>query len=131
MKKILYVTVIIALLCSLSVAQNKTGKNINVVGEVVELQCYISGLTGAGKGAVHKECALKSAKQGIPLGILEDKTGNLYLVGQTKKTMSGANEVLIPFVAEKVKVSGRIFEKGGMKLLLVSKIEKFEDVKKK
>jgi hypothetical protein len=101
-------------------------KEITIVGEVIETQCYVSGLTGPGKGFGHKECALKCAKQGIPLSILEDKTGIVYLAGQTKKAQSGANEMLIPFVAEKVKVTGRLFEKGGMKLLLISKVEKVE-----
>ena len=112
-------------------AQQK-GKEVMVVGEVIELQCYISGLTGPGKGLTHKECALKSAKQGIPLGIVEEKTGMIYLVGQTKKAQSSANDLLIPFIAEKVKVSGRIFEKSGMKLLLVKEINKLNvDEKKK
>lgn len=102
----------------------QNGKQITIVGEVVESQCYITGLNGPGKGLSHKECALKCAKGGIPLSILEDKTGTLYLAGQSKVAMAGANELLIPFIAEKVKVTGRLFEKGGMKMLLISKVNK-------
>ena len=88
-------------------------------------------MTGPGKGPSHKECALRCAKGGIPLSILEEKTGKLYLAGQSKEAMKGANDMLIPYVAEKVKVTGRLFEKGGMKLLLISEVSKFDEVKKK
>jgi len=110
----------------------QNGKQITVVGEVVESQCYITGLNGPGTGLSHKECALKCAKGGIPLSILEDKTGTLYLAGQSKKAMAGATELLLPFVAEKVKVTGRLFERGGMKMLLISKVNKYgEETNKK
>jgi hypothetical protein len=109
----------------------QNGKQITIIGEVVESQCYITGLNGPGKGAAHKECALTCAKGGIPLSILEDKTGKLFLAGQTKKAMAGANELLMPYVAEKVKVTGRIFEKGGMKMILISKVNKLGEEENK
>jgi hypothetical protein len=130
MKNILFIVLTTSLICGFALAQ-QSGRQITVVGEVVESQCYISGLNGPGKGAAHKECALKCAQGGIPLSILEEKTGTLYLAGQSKKAMAGANELLIPFIAEKVKVTGRVFEKGGMKLLLISKVNKLGDENKK
>ena len=45
--------------------------------------------------------------------------------------MAGANELLIPFVAEKVNVTGLLFEKGGMKMLLISNVEKVGEENKK
>ena len=46
--------------------------------------------------------------------------------------MAGATELLLPFVAEKVKVTGRLFERGGMKMLLISKVNKYgEETNKK
>jgi hypothetical protein len=123
MKTSLITALVILTISGFALAQ-QNGKQITVVGEVVESQCYITGLTGPGKGIAHKECALKCAKGGIPLSILEDKTGKLYLAGQSKKAMTGANELLIPFIAEKVKVTGRVFEKGGIKMLLISKVSK-------
>jgi hypothetical protein len=123
MKKSLVAILTVFIISGFALAQQK-GKQITIVGEVVESQCYITGLNGPGKGLSHKECALKCAKGGIPLSILEDKTGTLYLAGQTKKAMAGANELLIPFVAEKVTATGRVFEKGGMKMLLINKVNK-------
>jgi hypothetical protein len=130
MKKAFIAVLAIFIVCGFALAQQK-GKQITIVGEVVESQCYITGLNGPGKGLTHKECALRCAKGGIPLSILEDKTGTLYLAGQSKKAMSGANELLLPFVAEKVKVTGRLFEKGGMKMLLISKVDKLSEENKK
>jgi hypothetical protein len=123
MKKTLFVVLTIALSISL-LAQGKKGRESTIRGEVVDLQCYMSGATGTGKGASHKDCAISCAKGGIPLGILEDKSNTLYLAGQTKDAMKGANEMLLPFVAEKVTVTGRIYEKGGIKLLMIKKISK-------
>jgi hypothetical protein len=130
MKKAIILMSALILVFGFSIAQQK-GKAVTIVGEVVETQCYVSGLTGPGKGPSHKECALKSAKQGIPLSILDEKTGMVYLAGQSKKAQSGANDLLIPFVAEKVLVNGRVFEKGGMKLLLIGKVEKYGTDEKK
>jgi hypothetical protein len=123
MRKLIIAVLTIFIVSGITLAQ-KSGKQITIVGEVVESQCYITGLNGPGKGPAHKECALKCAKGGIPLSILEDKTGTLYLAGQSQKAMAGANELLIPLIAEKVKITGRVFEKGGMKMLLISKVNK-------
>ena len=123
MKKSLITALAMFIVSGFALAQ-QNGKQITVVGEVVESQCYITGLNGPGTGLSHKECALKCAKGGIPLSILEDKTGTLYLAGQSKKAMAGATELLLPFVAEKVKVTGRVYEKGGIKMLLISKVSK-------
>jgi len=130
MKKSLITAMAVFIVSGFALAQ-QNGKQITIVGEVVESQCYITGLNGPGKGLSHKDCALKCAKGGIPLSILEDKTGTLYLAGQSKKAMAGANELLLPFVAEKVKVTGRLFEKGGMKMLLISKVDKLDEENKK
>jgi hypothetical protein len=130
MKKSLMTALAVFIISSFALAQ-KNGKQITIIGEVVESQCYITGLNGPGKGHAHKECALTCAKGGIPLSILEDKSGTLYLAGQTKKAQSGANELLIPFIAEKVKVTGHVFEKGGMKMLLINKVTKVGEENKK
>ena len=130
MKKSFVAILALCIISGFALAQ-QNGKQITVVGEVVESQCYITGLNGPGKGLSHKECALRCAKGGIPLSILEDKTGTLYLAGQSQKAMAGVNEILLPFVAEKVKVTGRLFEKGGMKMLLISKVDKLDEEIKK
>lgn len=98
---------------------------MTIIGEVIDTQCYLTNAMGSGNGKDHKECAISCAKGGIPLSILEAKSGTIYLAGQTKKAMAGANNLLLDYVAEKVKVSGRLIEKDGAKLIMISKVEKF------
>ena len=129
MKRLVFVAVIFVVGVQCLFAQGK-GKAVTITGEVVETQCYVTGMTGPGKGESHKECAITCAKNGIPLSILEDKTGTLYLAGQTATAQTGANKMLLEFVAEKVKVTGKVFEKGGMKFLLISKVAKVTEDKK-
>jgi hypothetical protein len=108
----------------LAFGQTKPGTPITVVGEVIDTQCYLSGATGPGKGARHKECAINCAKGGIPIGILEEKSGTVYFTGQTKLAMTTANVILIDYVADRVRVTGRLVEKGGAKMILIDKVEK-------
>lgn len=59
-------------------------KHVTIKGEIVDLACYL----GEGeKGASHKQCAIKCAKAGTPIGILDEKSGNVYLLlpGHSKK----------------------------------------------
>ncbi len=131
MKKITFTALAILYAAGIALSQEKSSKVVTITGEVVATQCYVTGLTGPGKGPTHKECAISCAKGGIPLSILEDKTGKVYLAAQSKKAMSGANELLMPFIAEKVLVTGRVFEKGGMRLVLISKVEALAKKKEK
>lgn len=126
MKKVLLIVLTVAFAIS-SFAQLRKAKDVTITGKVIDLQCYISGATGSGRGPEHKDCAISCAKGGIPLGILEDKTNNVYLAGQSKAAMKGANEMLLPYVAEKVKVTGRLWERGGTRLIVISKISKLEE----
>ncbi|MGH2568202.1 MAG: hypothetical protein ACRDGA_07680, partial [Bacteroidota bacterium] len=65
------------------------------------------------------------AKAGVPLGLLEEKTGTVYFAAKLKG-IAGANDMLIPFVAEKVVVTGKIVERGGAKMLMIDTVEKAE-----
>ncbi len=117
------VVLLVFLFSALAVAQDKRKQEIRVKGEVIDTKCYISGGMGNASGQEHKECALLCAKAGVPLGILEEKTGTVYFASKLKG-MAGANEMLLPFVGEKVIVTGRIVEKGGAKMLMIDMVEK-------
>lgn len=121
---------VLALLCTISstlFAQKRIGKAVTITGEVIDTQCYLSNAMGLGTEKDHKECAMGCAKGEIPLSILESKTGTVYLAGQTKKAMTGANQLLREYIAEKVKVTGQLVEKGGMKLVLITKVERYAE----
>lgn len=121
----LAVFVLAGLVCTDALGQEKkkSGKDeVIVVGEVIDTACYIkAGLKGEG----HRECAESCAKVGIPLGILEGKTGNVYFTAASKD-LQGTNELLVKYVAEKVKVTGKFYERGGVKLLAINMVEKLD-----
>ena len=81
-----------------------------LVGEVICISCYTDHES---KGAEHAACAASCAKRGVPMGVLEEKTGNVFLV---VKGHSGANADLEPFAGKKVALTGRWFERGGAKI---------------
>ena len=101
--------------------KKKEAKEVTVTGEVIDVKCYIQGMMG-GMGEDHKQCATDCIKGGLPVGILDEKSEKVYLV-VPKAGMKGANEELLPFVAQKVKMTGTFAEKGGQKILIYTKVE--------
>ncbi len=108
-----------------AVAANLTANpaEITVVGEVIDSKCYFTQPSELSSGPKHKECAIQCAKRGIPLAILEEKTENVFFAVKERGN-SSANELLLPFVAERVEVHGRLVEKGGTRVLLVMSVER-------
>jgi hypothetical protein len=100
---------------------------ITVVGEVIDSKCYLTQESELSRGEKHKECAIACAKRGIPLAILEEKTEIVYFTTKDRGN-SGANDLLLPFVGERVEVRGRLAEKGGARLLLVRSVERTDTV---
>jgi hypothetical protein len=90
-------------------------KTMTVTGEIVDLGCYLGH--GA-KGESHRECALKCASMGMPLGVLTAK-GDLYLL-----TINHDDQA--PFASCKewagtqVSVTGPTMMKSGMKAIEVT-----------
>ena len=107
-----------------SFSQEKSKKEMQeatITGEIIDVKCYLTGMMG-GKGDEHKQCAIDCVKGGLPIGILDDKTEKVYTV-VPKKGMEGANTALMPFLAQKVKLTGTFVEKGGMKLFVYTNVE--------
>ncbi|MBI3786841.1 MAG: hypothetical protein HY276_01160 [Ignavibacteriales bacterium] len=115
------ITLLIVLIVPV-LAQDDRKDEVTVKGEVIDLACFIIN-KDAGRGPDHKECALKCAKNGTPLGLLEDGTGTVYYTIKMKNK-NNANDMMMQFIAEKVLIKGKITERGGTKLLLIDMIEK-------
>ena len=92
-----------------------------IKGEIIEMSCYAN--SGA-KGESHKQCAIACAKNGHSLGLLEDGTLKVYTV--VSPIEKNTKDILMPFVAEHVAVTGKIIEKGGMSFLNMQTIEKLK-----
>ncbi|MBL8228476.1 MAG: hypothetical protein JNL98_08365 [Bryobacterales bacterium] len=92
-------------------------KPVTLTGVIIDTGCYLSHDT---KGPKHVTCATTCAKAGVPLAILEEHSGTVYLpIAVDHKNQ---NPKLMPFIEKKVKVTGTLFEKGGVKGIYVKTI---------
>lgn len=88
-----------------------------LVGEVIDVVCYIRM---DAKGPKHIKCAEMCAKQGVPLGILNEKDNQIYLI--FPEGHGNPNEKAMPFIGKRVEVMGKVDTKGGVKAITVEKI---------
>src|SRR5512142_24456 len=120
MKKLILLF-LLALAALPALAQDKKAKEVALVGRVTDMKCYLSGMTES-MGADHKQCATDCIKGGLPVGLVEEKTSNVYAVVPAKG-MKGANEDLVKYADAKVKLTGTMMEKGGTKMFFYTKVE--------
>jgi hypothetical protein len=71
---------------------------------------------------ISKQCATSCANAGSPLVILADD-GTIYWPIADTTPSSSQNAKLLPFAAEKVMVSGKVYQRGGSKAIVIEKIE--------
>ena len=95
------------------------GAAVTVKGYVIDSAC---AFTKDLAKPISKECATACAKAGSQLVILADD-GTIYwpIAGTTPS--NGQNPRLLPFAAAKVVVSGKVYERGGSKAIVIDKIE--------
>lgn len=105
---------------SLVFGHGQSGKTTAIRGEVIDVTCYLMH-PSTGKGAGHKECALKCVtKNGLPVGILEEKTGNVYLVVDASHRAADLSQ----YVAQIVTLEGSIHRGKGVNLFVMKGIKK-------
>jgi hypothetical protein len=78
----------------------KGGTEMELTGQVIDVNCYTTGVSGSG----HKQCAQACAKAGVALAIL-GSDGNIY-IPVSSKPGDAQNSRLIEFPEAKVKVKG-------------------------
>ena len=98
--------------------KDEHAKEMTLTGLVVETGCYMSHDS---KGAKHEACATACAKSGVPLAILDEATGAMYI--SVASDHKNPNTKLMPFIEKKVKVTGMLMEKGGVKGLALKTVE--------
>ena len=109
-----------ALLLSATVhIANAEGKPVTVRGYVIDSAC---AFTKNLEKPISADCAKACAKAGSPLVILADN-GSVYWPTSDAMPATSQNEKLLPFAAQKVVVSGKLYERGGSKALLIEKVE--------
>lgn len=113
---ILLVAVAIVAVAMGAAADNST---VTVKGYVLDSACaFTKGLDKP----ISKQCANACAKAGSPLVILTED-GTIYWPIADTTPSSGQNAKLQPFAGEKVVASGRVYDRGGSKALVITKIE--------
>jgi hypothetical protein len=92
---------------------------VTVRGYVLDSACaFTKGLSKP----ISKQCAISCAKGGSPLVILAND-GSIYWPITDTTPSSGQNSKLLPFAGDKVTATGKIYERGGSKAMVIEKIE--------
>jgi len=108
--------ILLAAAVALSAADTRT---VTVKGYVLDSAC---AFTKDLKKPISSQCAVACAKAGSPLVILADHETIYWPIADTTPA-SGQNAKLLPFAGEKVTASGKVYERGGSKAIVIEKIE--------
>lgn len=100
--------------------QTLKGTPVTLVGEVVDLSCYLQ----VGKhGDKHRDCGQKCARAGEPIGLLTRDGGLYTLIAEEhnprRDGLTTLRDVLIENMAYVIKVSGTLSEVEGQRVLYV------------
>lgn len=97
----------------------QSAKTTTVKGYVIDSACaFTKGL----KKPISADCATACAKAGSPLVILAP-SGSIYWPIADTTPSSGQNDKLLPYAGKMVTVSGKVFDRGGSKAIVISKVE--------
>lgn len=114
-----------ALLIGGSVAGAAQGERVTVTGEFMDSWCYLSQVMGPSEatlGTAHHQCAVWCAAGGIPVGLIDD-AGEIYFVLKVGEETTGyPGRGLLEVQSHRVTVEGELYERDGLKYLLVSEV---------
>lgn len=107
-------------LCALVVwAATAKSSPATVKGYVLDSACaFTKGL----EKPISPACATACAKAGSPLVILGSDNIVYWPISDATPS-SGQNDKLLPFAGQKVTASGKVFERGGSRAIVIEKIE--------
>lgn len=92
---------------------------VTIKGYVLDSAC---AFTKSLDKPISKECAISCARAGSQLVILAED-GTIYWPIADATPSSGQNPRLLPFAGEKVTVTGKIYQRGGSKAIVIDKID--------
>lgn len=96
------------------------GREIELRGEVVELDCYVRE---GKRGESQRACALPSLAHGGSLAIVADDSGTLYpLAGDTPA--SDPSAAVRDLLAQHVAVTGRLYERARGRVLVIDEVHR-------
>jgi hypothetical protein len=92
---------------------------VTVKGYVLDSACaFTKGLSKP----ISKQCAISCANAGSPLVILADN-GTIYWPIADTTPSSGQNPKLLPYAGDRVTATGKVYQRGGSKAIVIEKIE--------
>lgn len=101
-------------------------KNVTLKGELMDTWCYVSQVMGPQQvvvGTSHHVCAVWCAAGGIPVGLLDHESGEIYMILSVEGDGVGvANEKLLNIQSHEITVSGTTYELDGLKYLTIDEI---------
>lgn len=90
---------------------------VDLSGEVIDPKCFL-GAMKPGDGKAHKACATLCIRGGIPPMLLTfDGLGRAQYYLLVSAEGSPLGERIVPFIGERVRVTGRVFEAGDLQVL--------------
>jgi hypothetical protein len=92
---------------------------VTVKGYVLDSAC---AFTKSLSKPISKQCAISCANAGSQLVILADDGTIFWPIADTTPS-SGQNPKLLPFAGDKVVASGKVYQRGGSKAIVIEKIE--------
>jgi hypothetical protein len=94
-------------------------ETVTVNGYVLDSACaFTKGLSKP----ISKQCAISCAKAGSQLVILTDDATIYWPIADTTPS-SGQNPKLLPYAGAKVTATGKVYDRGGSKAIVIEKIE--------
>jgi hypothetical protein len=120
MKK--HIAVAFLLTIALVAFAQTTKKESTIIGDVVDIKTYVAFGMKADTPD-RKAMAEASFAAGNPLGILEKKTGKIYIVAMAQQT-ENANQRLKDYLGVHIYAKGIVYKRNGVQLILLSDIGK-------
>lgn len=95
--------------------------NQTISGLVRDIACPIENKESTARH-FNRECALACARQGSPLAVLTDD-GTMYLPISSSMPDNDQRAKLLPFVGKYVRVVGDVYERKGLRAIVIKQIK--------
>jgi hypothetical protein len=118
-RKLFSIVVGTVILATITMVVWSQGKTITVEGYVIDSAC---SFTKNLDKPISKECAVACAKAGSQL-VIQTKEGIIYWPIDEKTPASGQNAKLLEFAGDRVKATGKLYDRGGSHALVIEKLE--------
>ena len=126
MHAILRATIAALALLASATALAAGGEKKTITGEVMDTWCYTSQIMGPSQfviGTAHHTCAVWCAAGGIPVGLLDQSDGTVYMIMSMGGDSVGvANEKLLDIQSHVITVEGTTYNLDGINYIMVEDV---------